>query len=80
MREYGLLFYGFIRMMEKVNFRYSIKKIPTQSEKTYLLEQMEKVEMIITIMKWKAIHLNKYRMVCTKITIQPQTSKRTYSF
>ena len=45
-------------MMEKVNFGYSIKNIPIPSERTYLLQPMEKVEMIITRMRWKATHFN----------------------
>ena len=45
-------------MMQKVNFGYSIKNISTPSEKTYLLQLMKKVEMVIVRMKWKAIHLN----------------------
>ena len=45
-------------MMEKVNFGYSIKSTPIPSERTYLLQLMEKVEMVITRMRWKAIHFN----------------------
>ena len=46
-------------MMKKVNFGYSIKNIPIPSERTYLLQLMEKVEMVTTRMRWKAIHFNK---------------------
>ena len=45
-------------MREKVNFGYSIKNIPIPPERTYLLQLMEKVEMVITRMRWKAIHFN----------------------
>ena len=45
-------------MMEKVNFRYSIKNIPISSIRTSLLQLMEKVEMVIVRMRWKAMHLN----------------------
>ena len=45
-------------MMERVNFGYSIKNILIPSKKTYLLQLMEKVEMVITRMRWKAIHFN----------------------
>ena len=45
-------------MMKKVNFGYSIKNIPIPSDRTYLLQLMEKVEMVITRMRWKAIHCN----------------------
>ena len=44
--------------MEKVNFKYSIKNIPIPSERTYLLQLMEKIEMFITRMRWKAIYCN----------------------
>ena len=44
--------------MEKVNFGYTIKNIPIQLERTYLLQLMEKVEIVITRMRWKAIHFN----------------------
>ena len=45
-------------MMEKIKFGYSIKIIPTPSERTYFLQLMEKVEMVITRIRWKAIHFN----------------------
>ena len=44
--------------MEKVNFKYSIKNIPLPSERAYLLQLMEKIEMFITRMRWKAIYCN----------------------
>ena len=44
--------------MEKVNFKYSIKNIPIPSERAYLLQLMEKIEMFITRMRWKAIYCN----------------------
>ena len=52
------LFYRFVCMMEKVNFGYTIKNIPIPLERTYLLQLMEKVEIVITRMRWKAIHFN----------------------
>ena len=45
-------------MMEKVNFGFSIKSIRIPSERTYLLQLMEKVEMVITRMRRKAMHFN----------------------
>ena len=45
-------------MMEKVNFGYSVKNIPISFERTYLLQLIEKVEMVITRMRWKEIHFN----------------------
>ena len=44
--------------MEKVNFKYSIKNIPIPSEKAYLVQLMEKIEMFITRMRRKAIYCN----------------------
>ena len=44
--------------MEKVNFGYSIKNIPIPSERTYLIQLLEKIDMVITRMRWKAIHFN----------------------
>ena len=45
--------------MEKVNFKYSNKNIPIPSERTYLLQLMEEIEMFITRMRWKAIYCNR---------------------
>ena len=46
--------------MEKVNFGYSLKNIPTPSEKSYKLHLIEKIEELIKRMRWKAIfYLNK---------------------
>ena len=44
--------------MEKVNFGSYIKNIPIPFERTSLLQLMEKVEMVITSTRWKAIHFN----------------------
>ena len=52
----NLLHYGFI--LEKINLGYFIKNIPIPSERTYLLQLMEKAETVITRMRWKAIHFN----------------------
>ena len=45
-----------IYKMKKVNFKYSIKNIPIPSERGYLLQLMEKIEMFVTRMRWKAIY------------------------
>ena len=37
----------FICKMGKVNFRYSIKNIPRPSERAYLLQLMEKIEILL---------------------------------
>ena len=42
--------------MEKV--KNISKNIPIPSERAYLLQLMEKIEMFITRMRWKAIHFN----------------------
>ena len=44
--------------MEKVNFDYSIKNIPIPSRNKYLLEHMEKIEMVTKRMRWKAIRFS----------------------
>ena len=51
--------------MEKVNFKYSIKNIPIPLERALLLQlrklrkfSVEKIEIFITRMRWKAIYFN----------------------
>ena len=44
--------------VEKVNLGYSIKSIPTPTRKSYLLQPMEKIEMVIKRMRWKAIQFS----------------------
>ena len=44
--------------MEKVNLGYSIKNIPIPTRKSYLLQLMEKIEMVIKRMRWKAIQFS----------------------
>ena len=39
--------------MEKINFSYSLKNIPTPTKTTYHLIFMEKIESIIKRMQWK---------------------------
>ena len=41
--------------MEKLKFEYSTKNIPLSSEKSYKLQFIEKIEMVIKRMRWKAI-------------------------
>ena len=41
--------------MEKFNFGYSIKNIPIPSERNYKIQLMEKIELLIKKMRWKAI-------------------------
>ena len=41
--------------MEKLSFGYSLKNIPIPSEKSYKIKLMEKTEMVIKRMRWKAI-------------------------
>ena len=60
-------------MMEKVNFGYSIKNIPKLSERTYLLQLMEKVEMVIARMRWKAMHFNNNNNSSTDNNIEDNT-------
>ena len=44
--------------MEKVNLGYSIKNIPIPTRKSYLLQVMEKIEIVIKRMRWKAIQFS----------------------
>ena len=44
--------------MEKVNLGYSIKKIPIPTQKRYLLQLMEKIEIVIKRMRWKAMQFS----------------------
>ena len=41
--------------MEKLKFEYSTKNIPLPSERSYKLQLIEKIEMVIKRMRWKAI-------------------------
>ena len=47
--------------MEKIQLKYSYKNIPIPSERTYKLQLVEKIEMLIKRMRWKAhfFELNK---------------------
>ena len=40
--------------MEKLKFEYSTKNIPLPSEGSYKLQLIEKIEMVIKRMRWKA--------------------------
>ena len=41
--------------MQKLNFGYSLKKIPTPDEKSYKLRLLEKIEIFIKKMRWRTI-------------------------
>ena len=41
--------------MEKVNFGYSLKNIPAPNERTYKLQLIEKIELFIKKLRWKAV-------------------------
>ena len=40
--------------MEKIDFNYSLKKIPVPSRTSYKLQLIDKIESVITRMPWKA--------------------------
>ena len=44
--------------MEKINLGYSIKNIPIPTRKRYLLQLMEKIEMVLKRMRWKTIQFS----------------------
>ena len=48
----------FINAMEKLQFDYSYKKIPIPTERNYKLQLMEKIELVIKRMQWKAHFYN----------------------
>ena len=41
--------------MEKLNFGYSLKNIPTPDEKSYKLRLLEKIETFIKKMRWRVL-------------------------
>ena len=41
--------------MEKLKFEYSTKNLPLPSERSYKLQLIEKIEMVIKRMRWKAV-------------------------
>ena len=44
--------------MEKINFNYSVKNIPIPPERDYKMQLIEKIEMDVKRMRWKAIFYN----------------------
>ena len=48
----------FINVMKKLQFDYSYKNIPIPSERNYKLQLMEKIELLIKRMRWKAHFYN----------------------
>ena len=40
--------------MEKLNFGYSFKNIPVPGKSNYLLQLVEKIELVVKRMRWKA--------------------------
>ena len=44
--------------MEKLQFDYSYKNIPIPTERNYKLQLMEKIELVIKRMRWKAHFYN----------------------
>ena len=44
--------------MEKINLAYSLKNIPISDERSYKLQFIEKIEIFIKRMWWKAIFFN----------------------
>ena len=72
----------FIYLIEKINFGYSLKNIGVPQNKTYLLQLIEKIEMIIKRMRWivlcnskKETNNIKNRMIRTQIFNDTKASK-----
>ena len=81
------LLYWFVKKMVKVNLGYSIKNIPIPSQKSYLLQLMDKIEMMIKRMRRKAIHfsdnedyINKTEWYGLKSLNSPRTKKEITPF
>ena len=47
--------FNFTEVMEKLNFGYSLKNTPTLNERAYKLKLIEKIELLMKNMPWKAI-------------------------
>ena len=63
--------------MEKINFNYSMKNIPVPSNSNYKLKLIEKVELLIKRMRWRAhFFLNEKRNDTSEI----ETEKENYGF
>ena len=45
--------------MEKINFNYSLKNIPTPSRSSYQLKLIDKIESAFKRMRWKAFFFEK---------------------
>ena len=65
----------FINVMEKSQSDYSYKSIPIPTEKNYKLQLMEKIELVIKRMRWKAHFYNEKKGVKENET---QTIPKTY--
>ena len=61
--------------MEKVNFGYSLENIPAPYEKTYKLQLIEKIELFIKKLRWKAI----FFINSSKETSESRASGSVYS-
>ena len=53
----------FINVMEKLQFDYSYKNIPIPSERNYKLQLMDKIELVIKRLRWKAHFYNEKKDV-----------------
>ena len=70
-----LLKLKFINAMKKLQFDYSYKNIPIPTERNYKLQLMEKIELVIKRMRWKAHFYNEKKGVKENET---QTIPKTY--
>ena len=65
----------FTNVMEKLQFDYSYKNIPTPPERNYKLQLIEITKLVIKRMRWKAHFYNEKRNVKENET---QTIPKTY--
>ena len=59
--------------MEKINFNYSLKNIPTPSRSSYQLKLIDKNESVIKRMRWKAFFF-------LKDNNSNETERETFAF
>ena len=59
--------------MEKINFNYSLKNIPTPSRSSYQLKLIDKIESVIKRMRWKAFFF-------LKDNNSNETARETFGF
>ena len=63
--------------MEKINFAYSLKNIPTPDKTSYKLKFIDKIEAVIKRMRWKMFWINNNNET---VSSTPVSAPETYGF